>query len=335
MRTVLTHRRFRRLNIPAAVILGGFCMAPTGTLAVAYATPAAATTESAAQRSFASPQAAVDALISALKSDDPKALSAIFGPDGAHLVASGDKVADEATAAKFVARYAQDHSMATQPDGSVILSVGENAWPLPIPLVQSKGKWSFDTSVGIQQIIDRRIGTNELLAIQTLFSCVEAQQDFFGRMQDSTGTGVYAGQVFSTPGQEDGLYWDASNGEIPSPLAPLIAQAQSEGYLDADTIVPDSPKPEPYHGYLYRILKSQGPDAAEGAKNYIVNGKMTGGFAFVAWPAVYGSTGIMTFIINQDGVAFQQDLGPGTATEVAQMKSFNPDLDWARIVPTD
>lgn len=333
-----THSQFRRFNIPAAMILGGAYLGSLGCHATAFAAQpasAAAPASTLAQQRFDTPQAAVDALISAIKADDQKTLLAIFGPGGERLVISGDKVADAETGKKFVDDYEQNHSLATQPGGSVILSVGDNSWPLPIPLVQSNGKWTFDSPVGAQQIIDRRIGSNELLTIQTLYSCVDAEQDYFERELQSTGTGVYARHVFSTPGTEDGLYWDASDGETPSPLAPLVAQAQSEGYLPADTTVPNSAHPAPYQGYLFRILSSQGPDAADGAKDYIVDGKMTGGFAFVAWPAVYGSTGIMTFIVNQDGVAFQQDLGPHTAAEVAQMSAFNPDFDWAEIVPTN
>jgi hypothetical protein len=331
-----TDLKNRRFKLPAALLLGGFCLAGTSLAALAVATPAlAAETSAIAQESFATPQAAVDALISAIKADDKKSLLAIFGPGGERLVVSGDNVADLATGAKFVGEYEQSHSLATQPDGSVILSVGDNAWPLPIPIVQSKGKWTFDSTDGAQQIIDRRIGSNELLTIQTLYSCVDAEQAYFQLQLKNTGTGAYASRVFSTPGKEDGLYWDAPDGAPPSPLAPLVAEAQSEGYLPADTALPSSGHEAPYQGYFFRILKSQGPDAAGGAKDYIVNGKMTGGFAFVAWPAVYGSTGIMTFIVNQDGVAFQQDLGPDTAAKVAQMTAFNPDLNWAEIVPTN
>jgi hypothetical protein len=333
-----THSQFRRFDIPAAMILGGVYLGVVGPHAIAFAaqpSSAAAPASTVAQQSFGTPQAAVDALISAIKADDQKTLLAIFGPGGERLVVSGDHVADLATGTKFVDEYEQNHSLATQPDGRVILSVGENSWPLPIPLVQSNGKWTFDSPVGAQQIIDRRIGSNELLTIQTLYSCVDAEQDYFERQLQSTGTGEYARHVFSTPGTEDGLYWDVSDGGTPSPLAPLVAVAQSEGYLPADTTVPDSTHPSPYQGYFFRILRRQGPDAANGAKDYIVDGKMTGGFAFVAWPAVYGSTGIMTFIVNQDGVAFQQDLGPDTAAEVAQMSAFDPDLDWAEIVPTN
>jgi hypothetical protein len=336
MKTFSANLKNLRFTIPAAILLGGFCLSGAGLAAIAVAAPAlAAEPATAVQESFATPQAAVDALISAIKADDSKTILAIFGPGGERLVISGDPVADRATGTKFVDAYAQSHSLATQPDGSVILSVGDNAWPLPIPLVQAKGKWIFDSTDGAQQIIDRRIGSNELLTIQTLYSCVDAEQAYFQLQLKTTGTGVYASRVFSTPGKQDGLYWDAADGETPSPLAPLVAQAQSEGYLPADTALPSSGHEAPYQGYFFRILKAQGPDAAGGAKDYIVDGKMTGGFAFVAWPAVYGSTGIMTFIVNQDGVAFQQDLGPDTAAKVAQMSSFNPDLDWAEIVPTN
>jgi hypothetical protein len=335
MKISIAYLQFRRFNL-AAILLGSLSLGVAGSHQAAFATEPSATAapvSAADQQSFATPQAAVDALISAVKTDDSKTLLEILGPGGEHLVDSGDKVADLATGQKFAADYDENHSLATQPDGSVILSVGANAWPLPIPLVQAHGKWTFDATDGAQQIIDRRIGSNELLTIQTLYSCVGAEQDFFERMEQSTGTGVYAAHVFSTPGTQDGLYWDIADGETPSPLAPLVAEAQSEGYLPADTTVPDSAHPAPYQGYFFRILKSQGPDAAEGAKDYIVDGKMTGGFAFIAWPAIYGSTGITTFIIDQDGTAFQQDLGPDTTADVAKITAFNPDLDWAEIVP--
>jgi hypothetical protein len=334
MKTFSTHLH-RRFNLPAAIILGGAYLCIAAAAALTFAAPASAATSTRAQQSFATPQAAVDALIGAIKAHDTKNMLEILGPGGEPLVDSGDKVADAATGAQFVASYEANHSLAVQPDGSQILSVGANAWPLPIPLIETSGKWAFDSSDGAQQIIDRRIGSNELLAIQTLYSCVGAEQDFFERQLQAEGTGVYAAHVFSTPGTQDGLYWDVTDDETPSPLAPLVAEAQSEGYLPADTTVPDSAHPEPYQGYFFRILKSQGPDAAEGAKDYVVDGKMTGGFAFVAWPAVYGSTGIMTFIINQDGTAFQDDLGPDTTAKVAEITSFNPDFDWSEIVPTN
>jgi len=333
MNRFFMHARFRRISLPAAMLLAACCGLAGPRIAAFASAPAMA--PAMAQESFATPQAAVDALISAIKVDDKDKLLAIFGPGGERLVVSGDHVADLATGARFVGAYEQNHALATQPDGSVILSVGDNGWPLPIPLVQSHGRWTFNATIGAQQIIDRRIGSNELLTLQTLYSCVAAEQDYFERELQSTGTGVYASHIFSTPGTEDGLYWDVADGQTPSPLAPLVAEAQSEGYLPADTAIPDAARPAPYQGYFFRILKSQGADSAEGAKDYIVDGKMTGGFAFVAWPAVYGSTGIMTFIINQDGIAFQQDLGPDTAAEVAKMTSFNPDLSWSEIVPTN
>jgi hypothetical protein len=329
------HLRLPHLKLPSAIVLGALCLYGAPLVLGAAAPASAATSSSVAQQSFATPQEAVDALISAIKADDSKTILAILGPGGEHLVHSGDPVADKASGAGFVHSYEEGHSLATQPDGSVILSVGANDWPLPLPLEQTKGQWRFNATAGAQQIIDRRIGSNELLTIQTLYSCVDAEQDYFERQLRSTGTGEYARHVFSTPGTQDGLYWDAADGDTPSPLAPLVAEARSEGYLPADTSVPDSAHPAPYQGYFFRILKSQGPDAAEGAKDYIVDGKMTGGFAFLAWPAVYGSTGIMTFIIDQDGVAFQQDLGPDTAAEAARISAFNPDLDWAEIVPTN
>ena len=302
---------------------GGLPVASLAQTPPAAAAPAAA----ASQQNFASAEDAVNALVKALQANDQKSLLEIFGPGSEKLVSSGDAVADAAARQKFLELYGESHVLTPQPDGSVTLVVGNDSWPMPIPLVQAAGRWQFDATTGAQTIVDRRIGRNELLTIQALLSAVAAEQDYFARMKQANGTGVYAQRLFSTPGQQDGLYWDAAAGAPDSPMGPFIEQAQDQGYPGAT----QKGVQVPYHGYYFHLLKSQGPDAPGGAVNYIQNGKMTGGFAFMAWPVVYGSSGIMTFVVDQDGVVFQKDLGPETLKTVATIQSFDPDLSWARI----
>lgn len=296
--------------------------------AAAQTAPAASSpSPTASQQNFASAGDAVNALVKALQANDQKSLLAIFGPGGEKLVASGDPVADTAARQKFLALYAESHVLTPQPDGSVTLVVGNDDWPMPIPIIQAGGHWQFDATTGAQDIIDRRIGRNELLTIQVLLSAVAAEQDYFERMKEANGSGVYAQHLYSTPGQHDGLYWDVAPGEPDSPMGPFIAQAQDQGYPGAT----QKGVQTPYHGYYFHLLKIQGPDAPGGAANYIQNGKMTGGFAFMAWPVSYGSGGIMTFIVDQDGVVFQKDLGRDTLRTVSTINSFDPDMSWARI----
>jgi hypothetical protein len=312
---------------PVAVLGLGLALGGLPMAAVAQSPAAASAPSPAGQQSFASAGDAVNALVKALQANDPKSLLDIFGPGGEKLVASGDPVADAAARQKFLALYAESHVLTPQPDGSVTLVVGNDGWPMPIPIVQAGGNWQFDATTGAQDIVDRRIGRNELLTIQTLLSAVAAEQDYFERTKEANGTGVYAQRLYSTPGQHDGLYWDAAAGEPDSPMGPFIAQAEDEGYPGAA----QKGVQTPYHGYYFHLLKYQGPDAPGGFVNYIQNGKMTGGFAFMAWPVAYGSSGIMTFIVDQDGVVFQKDLGPQTLRTVATITAFDPDLSWARI----
>jgi hypothetical protein len=215
--------------------------------------------------------------------------------------------------------------------GRAELDVGPNDWPLPIPLVKSDGRWTFDTKSGAQTIVDRRIGRNELFAIRTLLAAVDAQRDYFARAKQANGTGVYATRLVSTQGQRDGLYWPAGEGESESPLGPLIAAARDAGY--PGELV--GGKPIPYEGYYFRILSRQGANADGGAKSYIQSGRMTGGFALIAWPAVFKSTGIMSFIVGPDGDVYQNDLGPETARIAREMTTFDPDLSWSRVTVTN
>jgi hypothetical protein len=306
----------------------GIGLLPSGFSTIAHAAPPPAAPGPAAQQlDFASPDAAVEALVKANQADDDATLLAIFGRDGDKLVVSGDPIADRAVHKRFVDAYTASHALTPRSDGRMILVIGPNAWPMTIPLEQVGDRWRFDTRHGAPDIVDRRIGRNELMTIRTLLAVVAAQKDYFDRLQRGTGAGAYAQRFLSTPGKQDGLYWDTATGEAPSPLGPLIEQAASEGYPGAAT----NGKPTPYQGYFYHMLKARGPDAPGGAKDYIRNSRMVEGFASVAWPAEYESSGIVTFLVDQDGIVFQKDLGPDTAKIAGGMTRFNPDLTWARV----
>jgi hypothetical protein len=314
-------------------ILAAFLWLGTAQAALlqAASAPAASAETPAPQRSFTSSEDAVNAFIAALRDHREADLRAILGPEADRVIDSGDKYADRELHARFLALYDQKHSIKQAGPGQAELDVGSDDWPLPIPLVQIDGRWTFDTTAGAQMIVDRRIGRNELSAIRTLLACVDAQQDYFNRMKQQTGTGVYATRFISTPEHHDGLYWQEAAGEPESPLGPLIDAAQDAGYPGELT----GGKPIPYEGYDFRVLTSQGPNGDGGRKPYILSGRMTGGFAFVAWPAVYNSNGIMTFIAGPDGDVYQKDLGPETANIAARLSSFDPDLTWSRVALTN
>ena len=212
----------------------------------------------------------------------------------------------------------------------MVLKVGNDNWPLPIPLVEADGRWHFDTEAGAQELIDRWIGRNEIAAIRTCLAYVDAQKAFFA-FTNQNGAAQYAQRLLSSPGQYDGLYWPAAKGVPDSPLEPLIAQAREDGY----PVDSNAPGPRPYQGYYFRILTGQGPNTPEGARNYVSNGRMTNGFALIAWPASYGVSGIMSFVVNQDGIVFQKDLGPETAAIAATTKLFDPDLSWEKVELVD
>jgi hypothetical protein len=255
-------------------------------------------------------------------------LRAILGPNSEKLVASGDPVADANALKRFLDGYTAKHKLTPSGDAQEVLSVGPDDWPLPIPIVRTGDAWRFDATAGAEEIVNRRIGQNELLTIRALLAGVEAEQDYFDRVKRGSGSGAYARRMLSTPNSQDGLYWDIDSGEAPSPLGPLIDQAKSDGYPGE---MSPTGVPVPYHGYLYRILTAQGPNAPGGAKNYIRNGQMTDGFAIVAWPAAFENSGIMTFVVDQNGIVFQKDLGPDTAKIVGGIASFDPDVTWTRI----
>lgn len=308
----------RRLAM-LAVLLAAFATASPASAAPPAPQPAQA---------FAKPEEAVAALVSALGTHDTRVLRTIFGAGGERIIASGDPVADRNGREAFLKSYAEAHMLTPQGDARQVLVIGNSRWPFPVPLVRADNAWRFDAAAGAQELINRRIGRNELMTIRTLLAMVEAQKDYFDRVQRGSGAGAYARQFRSSPGAQDGLYWDAAAGEAPSPLAPLLDQAQDEGYPGGQG---HNGAQVPHYGYLYRILSAQGPSAFGGAKDYVRNGAMSGGFAILAWPVKYGTSGVVTFIVNGDGVVFQKDLGPTTARIAAAMRKFDPDVTWARV----
>jgi len=277
------------------------------------------------QKSFPSTEAGSTALVEAIKSNDEPALGAILGPDGSQLISSGDNVADTQSREAFIKAYNEAHKLVPEGDTHAILVIGKDEWPMPIPLVKSQDGWRFDTKRGAEEILDRRIGRNELNAIQVCLAIVDAERDYVAKDPDGDGIPEYASKFVSTPGKHDGLYWETKSDEPPSPLGPLLAAAARDGYTNSE-----SSSLEPYHGYFYKILTKQGKDAPGGAHDYLVNDQMIGGFAVIAYPARYGASGIMSFIVNQDGVVYEKDLGENTAAMASQMTIFNPDPSWKR-----
>ena len=275
---------------------------------------------------FPSPDAAVMALVQAVRASDTATLLRVLGPDARALIASGDEVADRQSRERFVRAYDEAHRLAEVDAGTRVLTVGKDEWPLPIPLVRDAAGWWFDTARGREEILNRRIGRNELNAAQVCLAYVDAQREYYVRDPDGDALLQYAQRFRSTSGKRDGLYWDAQPGEPPSPLGALVARAEAEGYL--------AKRPSgariPYWGYYYRIVKAQGPNAPGGAYDYVVRGSMIGGFALVAYPAEYGASGVMTFIVNHDGTVYQKDLGPSTAATARALTHFDPDPTWSR-----
>jgi DUF2950 family protein len=296
--------------------------AMVGTLTVAQVASAA----TVQQKSFPSPEEAVKAAVTAAKNNDDKQLVAIFGPGSQELMSSGDPVADKQRREQFLKAYDEKNTLVTDGDNRIVV-IGNNEWPFPIPLVKKGEGWVFDTAKGKEEILNRRIGQNELDAIQVSLAYVDAQREYAMKDRDGSGLRGYAQKIRSDPGKKNGLYWDAKAGEEQSPLGPLAVRARSEGYGQNKA----SDKPVPYRGYYYRILTAQGKAAPGGARSYIVKGKMIGGFALVAYPAEYGNSGVMSFIVNHEGKVFQKDLGKNTASAAASMKEYNPDSAWTEV----
>lgn len=277
------------------------------------------------QKTFASAEDAVKAATVAARSNNDKELLAIFGPQAKELLFSGDAVADKQRRAQFIAAYDEKNRLSREGENTILI-VGKQDWPFPIPIVKKGQSWIFDTEKGKQEILNRRIGENELFTIQAMLAVVDAQCEYALKDRNRSGLLEYATKFISDPGKKNGLYWNTKAGEEPSPLGPIMTRMTSEGY-QAKT----SATPIPYHGYYYRILTAQGKGAPGGAYSYLVKGKMIGGFAVVAYPAEYGNSGVMTFIVNHDGKVFQKNLGANTAAIAKNMKEYNPDKTWQEV----
>lgn len=277
------------------------------------------------QQGFASPQQAVAALVAAVQVDSDSALLAILGPDSEDLIASGDPVADRNDRTRFLTAFGDKHSLEQEVAGRAVLIIGSRDFPFPIPIRRQGDAWIFDTAAGREEILHRRIGRNELHTIEVMRVYTEAQREY-ACSKHNGGDPMFAQKLTSSEGQQDGLYWPVEEGEEESPFGPLIARASEEGYtggLDEDP-------PEPFHGYYFKILKAQGAHAKGGAFDYVAGGKMVLGFALVAYPAKYEASGIMTFIVNQEGVIYEKDLGKDTATQALALSDFDPDDSWQK-----
>jgi hypothetical protein len=276
------------------------------------------------QKAFGSPEEAMKALAEAVQAGDMKGMLAILGPDGEDIISSGDEVADKNTREQFVKDYQERVDIVNEKEGRVSVILGTKHWPFPIPIVKMAEGWMFDTKAGKEEILNRRIGRNELNAIQVCRAYVEAQREYASTDRERDGIIQYAQKLWSDPYRRNGLYWEGPEGEMPSPMGLLVAQAADKGYTKGGD------KRLPYHGYYYKILKGQGKNAPGGAYQYVNNGHMVAGFALVAWPAEYGVSGVMTFVVNQNGMVYEKDLGPKTETLAKAMMLYNPDRTWKR-----
>jgi hypothetical protein len=309
-RAKLNVHKFHRVNLPeaaAVVVLLASCLA----------SPSMA--QQAGQKTFSSPEDASSALVAAAQNNDEKAMLDILGADGKEIVSSGDEAEDAENRANFVKRYEEMHRLVKEPDGTTVLYIGAHNWPTPIPLVNKGSSWYFDTEAGKREILFRRVGRNEMSTIRVCQELVASEKEYYLAHQNE-----YAGKIFSDEGQHNGLYWKA-NGEPQSPIGPLVAAAVTESYAKGRDAAAT-----PYRGYYFHILTRQGKNAPGGAKSYVVNGKMTAGFAFVAYPAEYRSSGVMTFLVNESGVVYQKDLGKKTDVLAKAMKEYNPNSSWQR-----
>jgi hypothetical protein len=279
------------------------------------------------QKTFATPAEAVQALVKASEDGNQEEMLAVLGDDGKDLVYSGDPVQDKTGMQRFVKSYNTKHTIVTEDANTRILQVGPNDWPMPIPIVNDGGKWRFDTAAGKQELVYRRIGRNELGAIAACRGYIDAQKDYAAIGHDGLPAGIYARKLMSSPGKQDGLYWETAEGEPTSPAGPLLAEAGGQGYEGEGL----GRKSQPYHGYLYRILKAQGAAAEGGAKNYLSDGNLSEGVALVAYPTEYKVSGVMTFLINQNGVVYEKDLGEKTAEIAGAMTEYNPDSTWHKV----
>ena len=305
-RTKLNFDKFYWANLPRLAVVAILLM-------VCFPTPS--TAQQPGQKTFSSAEEAGNALLTAAQSNDEKAMLEILGSDGKQIVSSGDETEDANSRANFVKRYQEMHRLVKEPDETTVLYIGAHNWPTPIPLVHKGNAWYFDTEAGKKEILYRRIGRNELSAIRVCQELGAAEKEYSAQHSE------YAQKIFSDEGQHNGLYWKTAEGEPQSPIGPLVASAFAKSQDGA---------PTPYRGYYYLILTRQGKNGSGGAKSYIVNGKMTGGFAFVAYPAEYRSSGVMTFIVNEDGTVYEKDLGKKTEVLAKAMKEYNPNPSWQK-----
>ena len=310
-RTKLSTDKFHWANLPELAVVA---ILLTGCFSILSAA------QQSGQKIFSSAEEASNALVTAERSNDQKALLDILGRDGKQIVSSGDETEDAQSRANFVEKYQEMHRLVKEPDGTTTLYIGAKNWPTPIPLINKGNVWYFDTEAGKKEILYRRIGRNEMSTIRVCQELVAAQKEYYATQHNE-----YAQKIFSDEGQHNGLYWKAADGEPQSPIGPLVASAVAKGYgksLEG--------APTPYRGYYYLILTRQGKNGPGGAKSYIVDGKMTKGFAFVAFPAEYRSSGVMTFIVGVDGVVYQKDLGAQTEILAKAMKEYNPSSGWQK-----
>jgi hypothetical protein len=316
---IYAHGNSARRAVLVAVIIA---------ITMLYTTYTHGIAEELKQKTFASPEEAVKSLVDAVKANSNAELLAIFGPGSEDLISSGDDVADKNAREKFLSDYQEKNKLEKETPDKVVLDIGSDDWPLPIPIVKKGDAWVFDTKAGRDELINRRIGRNELDTIQAMHGYVDAQRDYIRKDRDGNGFVEFAQRIISTDSKRDGLYWEPKEGEEESPLGPAFAEAAKAGY---SLNKKQTGEPTPYHGYFYKILKGQGKNAPGGQYDYVVDGKMILGFALVAYPAKYGSSGIMSFIVNQDDTVYQKDLGKNTAEIVKAMTKYNPDKTWKKV----
>jgi len=280
------------------------------------------------QPKFARPEDAMRALVAAVRTGDEAKVAAILGPGSDDLLSSGDPIDDKAAGRRFAGLATERTRFETLESGAVIAHIGKDDWPFAIPLAKDGDQWRFDTAAGRDELLNRRIGKNELKAVAVCHAYVDAQFEYASQPRNGDGKRAYAQKVRSEPGKKDGLYWEDTTGRHPSPFGPLMAEATAEGYggrQEGDTA------PRPYHGYFYRILTAQGPHAAGGPRDYVRDGRMTGGFALIAYPAEYRDSGVMTFLVGPPGIVYQKDLGEKTAEAAAAIKTYDPDESWTPV----
>lgn len=300
--------RFKRVWLGAALVL---C-----TLGIPTAFAAAP-----AQRTFASAEEAATALVQAIKKGDRAGILAVLGKDAAGSLSSGDAIADRLTAERFIARYETKHAIVADGDKRATLTIDADDFPFAYPLAKTASGWRFDAKAGNAELLARRVGENELAVMNVLLAIVDAQREYAAQDRDGDGASEYAAKFASTPGKKDGLYWPTAAGEPPSPLGTLVARAAGQGYKKTEG-------PQPYHGYYFRLLRGQGPKATGGAYDYTIKGHTIGGFAVIAYPAKYANSGVMTFMVNHDGVIYEKDLGPDTANVARATTRFDPGPGW-------